>query len=50
MKVCYLCGYKIGLIGSKLVIKGKVKRVHRDCLESRALARKITAELCKINS
>ena len=50
MKLCYLCGYKIGLTGSKLIIKGKVKRVHRHCLESRTLARKITAELCKSNS
>ena len=50
MKVCFLCGYKIGLIGSKLTINGKVKRVRRHCLEARTLARKITAELCKSNS
>lgn len=44
MKVCWLCGYKIILSGTKIVVNGKVKTVHRQCAESRALFRKTLHE------
>lgn len=45
MKICWLCGYRIIIGGTKITVKGKTKTVHRGCAESRALFRKTLFEV-----